>query len=409
MEETLAPISFLNKTFVFLEMKDNKIRFKYENQETSELSILEIIYSEKEKIFTKIDLYISINNEVEESLHIRKETKDSYELSYFPSNNQRVKVNNMNKNYQISIYQNYSEVDNEMYQESSTIELTKANHKKHKILTQVPLKENFFYTTDNRIVYVSSSCMEKLEIIKHDLFPSLKELEKLILTWELKESKKKITKEMLDKVINCFPTKRYIYDREYELVGINENAIVYRNMEDDLMEVEIYLDDTLSKVKELRFISYNKNKFLTEGVRKKLSIIRVIPQDDKTVHSSLCSRTAGSMLINGVTHSKCNISAEAIISEETHTITDMNLKLSGKFGIIELKQAPINHREFIDKNDIYYHISSVTYGTYNMLILNSPAIINKFNSFLEEGKEESNAIQLIKKESRNKKHSDNVD
>lgn len=119
MEETLAPITFLNKTFIFLEKKDNKIKFKYENQETSELSILELIYSEKEKMLTKVDLYISINNEIEESLHIRKETKDSYELSYFPSNNQRVKVNNMNKFYQLSIYQNYSEVDNEMYQENS--------------------------------------------------------------------------------------------------------------------------------------------------------------------------------------------------------------------------------------------------------------------------------------------------
>ena len=49
MEETLAPITFLNKTFIFLEKKDNKIKFKYENQETSELSILELIYSEKEK------------------------------------------------------------------------------------------------------------------------------------------------------------------------------------------------------------------------------------------------------------------------------------------------------------------------------------------------------------------------
>ena len=298
MEETLAPITFLNKTFIFLEKKDNKIKFKYENQETSELCILELIYSEKEKMLTKVDLYISINNEIEESLHIRKETKDSYELSYFPSNNQRVKVN----------------------------------------------------------------------------------------------------KEMINKVIDCFPTKNYIYDREYELVGINENAIVYRNMEDDLMEIEIYLDDNLSKVKELRFISYNKNKFLTEGVRKKFSIIRAIPQDDKTVYSSLCSRKEGSMLINGATHSKCNISAEAIISEENHAITDMNLKLFGKFGVIELKQSPINHREFIDKNDIYYHISSVTYGTYRMLILIAPGIINKFNSFLVEGKEESKAIQLVKKE-----------
>lgn len=144
MEETIAPITFLNKTFIFLEKKDNKIKFKYENQETSELSILELIYSEKEKMLTKVDLYISINNEIEESLHIRKETKDSYELSYFPSNNQRVKVNNMNKFYQLSIYQNYSEVDNEMYQESSMIELAKANHKKHKILTQVPLEENCY-------------------------------------------------------------------------------------------------------------------------------------------------------------------------------------------------------------------------------------------------------------------------
>ena len=203
---------------------------------------------------------------------------------------------------------------------------------------------------------------------------------------------------MINKVIDCFPNKKYIYDREYELVGINENAIVYRNMEDDLMEIEIYLDDNLSKVKELRFISYNKNKFLTEGVRKKFSIIRAIPQDDKTVYSSLCSRKEGSMLINGATHSKCNISAEAIISEENHAITDMNLKLFGKFGVIELKQSPINHREFIDKNDIYYHISSVTYGTYRMLILIAPGIINKFNSFLVEGKEESKAIQLVKKE-----------
>lgn len=398
MEETLAPITFLNKTFIFLEKKDNKIKFKYENQETSELSILELIYSEKEKMLTKVDLYISINNEIEESLHIRKETKDSYELSYFPSNNQRVKVNNMNKFYQLSIYQNYSEVDNEMYQESSMIELAKANHKKHKILTQVPLEENCFCTADNKIVYVSSSCMEKLEIIKHDLFSSLKELEKLIPTWKLKEAKKKVNKEMINKVIDCFPTKKYIYGREYELVGINENAIVYRNMEDDLMEIEIYLDDNLSKVKELRFISYNKNKFLTEGVRKKFSIIRAIPQDDKTVYSSLCSRKEGSMLINGATHSKCNISAEAIISEENYAITDMNLKLFGKFGVIELKQSPINHREFIDKNDIYYHISSVTYGTYRMLILIAPGIINKFNSFLVEGKEESKAIQLVKKE-----------
>lgn len=104
------------------------------------------------------------------------------------------------------------------------------------------------------------------------------------------------------------------------------------------------------------------------------------------------------MLINGATHSKCNISAEAIISEENHAITDMNLKLFGKFGVIELKQSPINHREFIDKNDIYYHISSVTYGTYRMFILIAPGIINKFNSFLVEGKEESKAIQLVKKE-----------
>ena len=58
MEETLAPITFLNKTFIFLEKKDNKIKFKYENQETSELSILELIYSEKEKMLTKVDLYI---------------------------------------------------------------------------------------------------------------------------------------------------------------------------------------------------------------------------------------------------------------------------------------------------------------------------------------------------------------
>lgn len=53
MEETLAPITFLNKTFILLEKKDNKIKFKYENQETSELSILELIYSEKEKMLQK--------------------------------------------------------------------------------------------------------------------------------------------------------------------------------------------------------------------------------------------------------------------------------------------------------------------------------------------------------------------
>ena len=28
MEETIAPITFLNKTFIFLEKKDNKIKFK---------------------------------------------------------------------------------------------------------------------------------------------------------------------------------------------------------------------------------------------------------------------------------------------------------------------------------------------------------------------------------------------
>lgn len=44
-------------------------------------------------------------------------------------------------------------------------------------------------------------------------------------------------------------------------------------------------------------------------------------------------------------------------------------------------------------------ISTIIYhGTYRMLILIAPGIINKFNSFLVEGKEESKAIQLVKKE-----------
>lgn len=382
MKEELKTVEFLNKKFNYIEKTKDKVRYQYENKETGEVSILEILYQEEDKQLKKIDVYTLTYGEISESLHIRCEN-DSIDINYYPQNPERIMLGDSIKEYQLSINESFSRKDNKYKLENYQIELTKkGKNSKHKVLEQVPLQKNYFRTSDNNIHYITSKSTRKLEILNENIFESLPNLEEEVPKIFIKDNFDNVEdySKLLHKVIDYLPLKVTLYDREYELITIKDNAIIYRNQEDDIIDVELYLDNLLTSIKEMRFVTYNKEAY---NEKRKLRIIRSIPKENDIYVTSLCNKREESLMLNGKAYERCHITGDCIADKEGK-IKDINLKLEGKFGTLNLKQSPLNHMEFVDKNNNDYRVSTQSLILFKSLTSFSPFLIKKFNNYLKD-------------------------
>ncbi len=308
MSEQSNSIQFLDKNFIFVEKTKEKIRYKYENHETGEISILEVLISNADQQIKKIDIYTFIEEEVLETLHIYKGNENDIELSYYPREYEQLTLGATKNLYQISVYQNYSEINEVIHLEDCQLELVKKGHKKHKLLERIPLDDNHFIGKNNKIYLITGRIIKKMQKIQTGLFSLLKDIENKSIMLEIQASQI-VSRELglLEQAVEKFPIKKYIYDRNYELAGVSGQAIVYRSTEDDFIEIELYLNDDQRSLKEIRVITYNKQKALTENIKSKKQIIRLVLKEDRMIYANLCSRRKESLLVNGHQLDKADI------------------------------------------------------------------------------------------------------
>lgn len=165
MSEQSNSIQFLDKNFIFVEKTKEKIRYKYENHETGEISILEVLISNANQQIKKIDIYTFIEEEVLETLHIYKGNENDIELSYYPREYEQLTLGATKNLYQISVYQNYSEINEVIHLEDCQLELVKKGHKKHKLLEKIPLDDNHFIGKNNKIYLITGRIIKKMQKI----------------------------------------------------------------------------------------------------------------------------------------------------------------------------------------------------------------------------------------------------
>ena len=398
MVEKLEQIYLIDKNFKFVQRTKDKFIYKYEDKELEQLNILELLFSEEEQRIKKIDIYTFSGLEPIETMHIIRGTDNITEVDYYPNGYENITIDKISQPYSISVYLEFSELDGNNYQEYKEIELVKKGHKKHKVLSQIPLEENYYITKDSRIHYISSNSISKLKRLTEFLVPSIKEIEKRLFNPESIESLENEDdndQAILEPIDGTYPEQMYIYDRNYNLLGKKSGAIVYQNTEDEIKELEIYFTDDKSKLKEVRLIDYSDSYLEGIKVKSKRRIIRFLVTKDNKINVTLCNRRKEPMIINSHTIDRNNIAARAIISQ-SNEIEKLEVKIQNQLGTFNLTKSPTKNMEFIDKNNVSYLISSNSFEQFRMFIRYVPFILGALENKLIPVDEEKNPI-LIKK------------
>lgn len=397
MVEKLEQIYLMDKNFKFVQRTKDKFIYKYEDKELEQLNILEILFSEEEKRIKKIDVYTFSGIEPIETMHIIRGTDNITEVDFYPNGYENITIDKISEPYSISVYLQFSELDGNNYQEYKEIELVKKGHKKHKILSQIPLEENYYITKDSRIHYISSNSISKLKRLTEFLVPSINEIENRLFNMrniDDVEHEDDNDTFMIEPVDGIYPETMYIYDRNYNLLGKKSNAIIYQNTEDEIKEFEVYFTDDKKKIKEVRLIDYCNSSVEGISVKSKRRIIRFLSTKDNKINITLCNRRKEPMIINSHTIDRNNISARATVNE-LKEIEKLEVKIQNQLGTFNLTKTPNKSMEFIDKNNVTYLISSNSFEQFRVFIRYVPFILNIMEKNLIQDYQEKEPV-LIK-------------
>ena len=398
MVENLEIIKFLDKKFKFFQRTSEKLIYQNIDKELEQVNILELSISNNEKRIKKIDVYTIEDEEVVESLHIIRGVDGVTEVNYYPLQEELINIDRVSTLYNISIYKTYSEENNKVYPELYEIELVKKGHKKHKFLTKLPLSNVLFTTKDNKYHRITSKSINKLNHLTQFLIPSILKIEDSLFNGIVNEETNidETEEENIDEIIENYPLSLHVYDRVYSLIGIKNNALIYRNTEDDIMELEINFNSNKDRIKELKFIEYKLVE--VEGIKHKAKrkIVRIIPENNK-LKASLCSRKKENIYLNNHAIENVTIKANTIISEDNR-IEDMRVTINSSLGNFDLMKSNIRGVEFIEKNNDEYLMTSASYILFKSLALYGKNIINNLENKLiysnfEEAKEEKILIK----------------
>lgn len=393
MVENLEQVYLMGRKFEFVHKIQGRLIYKFEDRELGQFSILELIFSENEKKIKKIDIYNFDNAEQLETIHIIRGDDDITELDYYQNEYELITIDKDSKLYNVSIHLLYSEVEKKFYQE--TLELIKKGHKKHKTLYQIPNEENYYITKDKKMHYVSAGSVDKITDMAKTLFPSILEIENNL--FECQDSntcEDDSTEKVIEDISDIYPTEIYIYDRYYYLLGKKGEAITYQNNEFELYELEIYLNDDKTRVKEVRLIEYINTTLEGIETKSKKQIIRFKPLNDNKVLATLCNRKKESALLDGKSIDKGTITARAIVNDN-FKLEKLEVKIQNQLGTLNLSNIPDNKTEYADKNGEIYTISSVSFKLFKMFSVYTPGIIRRLERLLI--KEKQQPTQLNKK------------
>lgn len=391
MNKNLESVSLINRKFDFVGYSKDKLVFKNIDEEVNEMRILEIELNDEEQKIKKIDIYTIEDQEGVESIHIKRGIDGITEIDYYPVYDKLITMDKKTNLYNMTAYIVYSENNDEFYYEVCKLQLIKKGHKRHKILTQLPITKDLFITLDNKFHHVSSQSLDDIRNLSKNIIPDIKEIEKNIFTQSL-STKEEIEPQLsLEEVIEKYPNSIYIYDRSYDLIGMRNNALIYQNLEDDITEVEISLDE--NKVNEVKFIYYKDNE--VEGIknRSKKEIIRLVKEED-CIKASLCNRSKETIRLNDESIEKTMIKVDAIISFE-NKIEELNLTFDNELGNYELSRTYNLGNYFVDKEGNEYTLTSYSYLTFKTLISFAPGIFRGLERKLVESKKEENQNKML--------------
>lgn len=401
MVENLESIYLLDKNFIFVQRKKDKLIYKNINNNLEQINILELTFSELEQRINKIDIHTIEAEETVESLHIIRGIDGVTELNYYPLKAEAVNIDNKTDLYNISIYKTYSEVSDKLYPELYEIELVKKGHKKHKFLTKSTLSNVIFETKNQKNYRITSPSINKINQLTQFLIPNILKIETNLFNKEVKEEPKIIAEEeYIEEIVENYPLSLYVYDRTYNLVGIKNNAIIYRNTEDEIIELEIYFNNNKDKIREIRFIDYKFIEVEEVKYKAKRKIIRIIADDNK-IKASLCNRQKESVYLNHHILEDVIIKADATISSKNKE-EEVRLNIISPLKNFELIESNLVGVDFVDKNNEEYLLTAKSYMLFKNLILYGKNIIRHLENKLiyddiEEKFEKSSEKLLIKK------------
>lgn len=424
-------IEFMNEKFQYVKTHEGKLIYESIKDNLNQVKILEIVKPNESQKLEKIDIYTFENDEIYESIHIIRGIDGIVEIDYYPENYEYVNVNGKKDHYNMSIYATYKENNNNFYQEILELDLTRKGNKKHKILTKLSNTNSLYVTKQNKYFNINSHAINKFKNYSELIIESLKKPINLLIE-ESKEKKEiknnnskkiKINKtqnliptptldveieenddffeeeeRILESTIDNYPSPLYVYDRNYDLIGITKQAVIYRNTEDDITELEIYLNNNKTQIKEIRFVYYKQGKIDETLMKSKRKIIRIMKDSDNKIIASLCNRKKESIRLNGNTIEKVKIKAEAIVNEN-NKFEDIEVTIQYPMNEIEMKKSPTFGVDFIGKDNMEYNLSSYSYVTFRTLVLFSRGIINNLekNIIFSKKEEESEKKLLMKK------------
>lgn len=402
MVENLEMIKLMDKTFKFVQTRNEKLIYQNIDKDVEEINILELEICEKEKRIKKIDIFTIQDEEISESIHISRGIDGITEVDYFPVGEEYVSVDGNKKLYNINIYKTYSEQNNS-YPELDVIELIRKGHKKHKFLTKIAFNETNYLTKNNNSHEIKSQSINKFKRLTEFLTPSIIEIEKAFFDnkHEILIADTDILEEPIIETTNEYPTSLFIYDRDYDLVGIRNNALIYHSIEDGYIELEVYLNDEKEKVKEIRFINYENIDIEGIETTAKRKIIRIVPTCDNSIKASLVNRKKESILLDGHTIEKVMLKADGIVNQDDKKIEieEMNLEVRTRAGNFNFKKSPRERINFTDESGRDYVVVSNSYLQFRQLIMLGSNIIKKLENRLLTNNNELKNVQkvLIKK------------
>ena len=386
MVENQNNIYLFNDYYTFVHKKRDKLVFKSVNSELIQIKILEIEFN-KDKTLKKVDIYTVVNEELIDSTHITKGVDGIIELDFYPIKQEYIMIDGKRELYKLNIYATYNELL-ESNNKTLEVELVKKGHRRHKILNKI-FEYNTLYISKNKNKHrIISKNIKNVEEMINVIGPSLNQIEEKYQ--EETFTPYQITQEQIETVISEYPLSIFVYDRNYDLVGIKDNILIYRNNEDGIQELEIILNIKEEKVTEVKFINYIQNEI--EGIKNtfKSKVIRMQKIEDN-IYASLNTFQKESVNINDKAKQDVSIKVQAIVDKEGY-INSMNLNLETEEEKLELNRSNTFGVDYNDRNNNEYRTSSRSYNGFKSMLTYSRGIFNSIEKKMFGSKEKNKSL-----------------
>ena len=380
--KTREVLEFDDKEFYYQEKKSKKriyqtigenptkLEISYENGKIKSVNIIEINQDVKVKV-----------------IKIRVNSKENIEISVEYKDNEIVEIDNDLLN---DMHVNYKKIytkSGELKEERLSIISKK---KQPDIILKRLLEEDSQYINKKKVVMTVNT--EKLKLFETYSDQLITEFIKLNEREKPKTKEEIIEEDLIEVIMDetnvlplegsyVIPSDIHLYDRIYSLESSTVNHLKYINTEEGIYRLEIKLDHSKQRVKEVIFIE-TKPKLLTEKRKKKPetdssslyekgSIIRLIPLEDGNIKGLYTSKKEDIKVENKII-SKTKTNAEGLYlasEDETKSFVEITLK-SGKLKVYSTSLAYI-----FENQENSYYIVSRSHNKFTNLLRMSPYIL----------------------------------